>query len=117
MIGPKPLTYRDAAAKRVRDKGLADKNAADKRTAAGKETRPGKAESKTSSKPKLGALRANGYKPLGDGPAKPAAKPGPRPGGKPSTAKTASAAKPGEPGKVWSKPGMAKSAPRSGGKR
>ena len=121
MIGPKPLTYRDAAAKRVRDKGLADKNAADKRTAAGKEARPGKAESKPS--PKLGALRANGYKPLAaDGPARPAAKPGARPGGKPSTVKAVGVAKPGEPGKVWSKPGMAKSAgpkgpPRSGGKR
>lgn len=124
MIGPKPLTYRDAAAKRVRDKGLADKNAADKRAAAGKAARPGeptepmgKPSSKPSSKPKLGALRANGYKPFDkDGPAKPAGKPGPRPAGKPGTVKAAGAAKPGEPGKVWSKPGMAKSSGRPGGK-
>jgi 23S rRNA pseudouridine2605 synthase len=120
MIGPKPLSFRDAAAKRVRDKGLADKNAADKRAASGKEARP--------SKPKLGALRANGYKPLeAEGFGKPAGKSGgARPGAKPSTVKAAGAGKPGEPGKVWSKPGMAKSAgarsvgpkgaPRSGGK-
>jgi 23S rRNA pseudouridine2605 synthase len=123
MIGPKPLSYRDAAAKRVRDKGLADKNAADKRAASGKEGRP----DKPASKPKLGALRANGYKPLeAEGSARPTGKPGgARPGGKPSTVKAAGASKPGEPGKVWSKPGMAKSAgarydrpkgaPRSGG--
>lgn len=98
MIGPKPLSYRDAAAKRVRDKGLADKNAADKRAAAGKEGRP----AKPSSKPKPGALRANGYKPLD-------AESAARPGGKPSTVKAAGASRPGEPGKVWSKPGMAKS--------
>jgi 23S rRNA pseudouridine2605 synthase len=136
MIGPKPLSYRDAAAKRVRDKGLADKNAADKRAAQGKDARPAKVAASAptpSSKPKLGALRANGYKPLGEGPAKaagpkPSPKPagGPRPGGKPSPFKAASATKPGEPGKVWSKPGMAKSAgsrsegakgaPRAGGK-
>ncbi|KQY35379.1 RNA-binding protein [Caulobacter sp. Root487D2Y] len=106
MIGPKPLSYRDAAAKRIRDKEMADKNAADKRAAQGKDARP----SKGSDKPKLGALRANGYKPLGDGPAQ---KDG-RTGGKPSTVKAAgpktAGSKPGEAGKVWSKPGMAKSA-------
>jgi 23S rRNA pseudouridine2605 synthase len=132
MIGPKPLSYRDAAAKRVRDREMADKNAADKRAAQGKDARPAKGAGQESSKPKLGALRANGYKPLGDAPAN---KGGARPGGKPSTVKAAGASKPGEPGKVWSKPGMAKSggpgfdgpkgaprpqaskgAPRSGGK-
>jgi len=120
MIGPKPLTYRDAAAKRVRDKEMADKNAADKRAAQGKDARP----AKTSSKPKEGELRANGYKPLGEGPAKSGKPGGARPGAKPSTLKTGPAksagpykaashdasSKPGEPGKVWSKPGMAKSA-------
>ena len=124
MIGPKPLSYRDAAAKRVREKGMASKNAADKRAASGKEERPSKADgapstrpsSKPSAKPKLGALRANGYKPLdAKGAGKPAS-PGARPGGKPSTVKATGAAKPGEAGKVWSKPGMAKSAPRPGGK-
>lgn len=90
MIGPKPLSYRDAAAKRIRDKDLAEKNAADKRAAQGKA--PAKAAqvaakppSKPSSKPKPGALRANGYKPLTEGPAKTGRKPGgkggPRPGG------------------------------------
>lgn len=120
MIGPKPLTYRDAAAKRVRDKEMADKNAADKRAAQGKDARP----AKTSSKPKEGELRANGYKPLGESPAKSGKPGGARPGAKPSTLKTGPAksaapykaaprdasSKPGEPGKVWSKPGMAKSA-------
>jgi len=123
MIGPKPLTYRDAAAKRVRDKEMSEKNAADKRAAQGKEARP----AKTSSKPKEGELRANGYKPLGEGPAKSAKPGGARPGAKPSTLKSApgksgpaktpynaapraASPKPGEPGKVWSKPGMAKSA-------
>jgi len=98
MIGPKPLSYRDAAAKRIRDKELAEKNAADKRAAQGKEARP----SKAAAKPKPGALRANGYRPLTEGPAKA--------GGKPGPAKASGAVKPGEPGKVWSKPGMAKSA-------
>jgi 23S rRNA pseudouridine2605 synthase len=135
MIGPKPLTYRDAAAKRIRDREMAEKNAADKRTAQGKDARPAKGAGQESSKPKLGALRANGYKPLGDGPAKTGGKPGgkpggARPGGKPGTVKAAgpntTGSKPGEAGKVWSKPGMAKSAgarpdgpkgaPRSGGK-
>jgi 23S rRNA pseudouridine2605 synthase len=131
MIGPKPLTYRDAAAKRIRDKELAEKNAADKRAAQGKDARPAKtaapASAPASTKPKPGALRANGYKPLAEGPAKSGGKPGgARPGGKPSTVKAAGAGKPGEPGKVWSKPGMAKSAgpraegpkgaPRPGGK-
>lgn len=130
MIGPKPLSYRDAAAKRIRDKEMAEKNAADKRAAQGKEARPSKGTAQASSKPKLGALRANGYKPLGDGPAqkdgKTGGKPGgARPGGKPSTVKAAGAGKPGEPGKVWSKPGMAKTGarpdgpkgpPRTGGK-
>jgi 23S rRNA pseudouridine2605 synthase len=53
------------------------------------------------------------------GPAKSGGKPGgARPGGKPSTVKAAGAGKPGEPGKVWSKPGMAKSAgARSDGPR
>jgi 23S rRNA pseudouridine2605 synthase len=115
MIGPKPLSYRDAAAKRIRDKEMADKNAADKRAAQGKDTRPAKGAGQESSKPKLGALRANGYKPLGDGPAKTGGKPGgARPGGKPSTVKAAGSktagSKPGDAGKVWSKPGMAKSA-------
>ncbi len=123
MIGPKPLSYRDAAAKRIRDKDLAEKNASDKRAAQGKDARP----SKDAAKPKPGALRANGYKPLGEGPSKAGGKPGgARPGGKPSTVKAAGAGKPGEAGKVWSKPGMAKSAgarpdapksaPRPGGK-
>ena len=131
MIGPKPLSYRDAAAKRVRDRDLAEKNAADKRAAQGKAARPAKSDAHAPSKPKLGALRANGYKPLAEGPAKAGGKPGgARPGGKPSTVKAAgpktASSKPGEPGKVWSKPGMAKSAgarpdapkgaPRAGGK-
>jgi 23S rRNA pseudouridine2605 synthase len=140
MIGPKPLTYRDAAAKRVRDREMAEKNAADKRAASGKETRPAKTGGQPSSKPKLGELRANGYKPLGEGPAKSGKPGGARPGAKPSTLKSGppksatsynaaprtASAKPGEPGKVWSKPGMAKSAgtrpdrpnsaPRPGGK-
>ncbi|WP_426010105.1 pseudouridine synthase [Caulobacter sp. DWR2-3-1b2] len=121
MIGPKPLSYRDAAAKRVREKGMASKNAADKRAASGKTERPAKAESAPSSrppsKPKLGALRANGYKPLdAKGSGKPASSPGARPGSKPSTVKATGATRPGEAGKVWSKPGMAKSAPRPGGK-
>lgn len=98
MIGPKPLSYRDAAAKRIRDKEMAEKNAADKRAAQGKEARP----SKAAAKPKPGALRANGYRPLTEGPAKA--------GGKPGPAKASGAAKPGDPGKVWSKPGVAKSA-------
>jgi 23S rRNA pseudouridine2605 synthase len=102
IIGPKPLSPREAAEKRMRDKALADKNAADKRAAQGKEARP----LRGAEKPKPGALRANGYKPLTEGPAKPG---GARPGGKPSTVKAAGAGKPGEPGKVWSKPGMAKS--------
>jgi 23S rRNA pseudouridine2605 synthase len=97
MIGPKPLSYRDAAAKRIRDKEMAEKNAADKRAAQGRDARP----SKAAAKPKPGALRANGYRPLTEGPAKA--------GGKPGPAKASGAAKPGEPGKVWSKPGMAKS--------
>ena len=99
---------------------MSEKNAADKRTAQGRDARP----AKTSSKPKEGELRANGYKPLGEGLAK-SGKPGAaRPSAKPSTfksgpAKSASpykaaprdaAPKPGEPGKVWSKPGVAKSA-------
>ena len=115
MIGPKPLSPREAAEKRLRDKALADKNAADKRLAQGKAARPSKASApangQASAKPKAGALRANGYKPLTEGPAKTGGKPGgARPGGKPSTVKAAGAGKPGEPGKVWSKPGMAKSA-------
>jgi 23S rRNA pseudouridine2605 synthase len=97
MIGPKPLSYRDAAAKRIRDKEMAEKNAADKRAAQGRDARP----SKAAAKPKPGALRANGYRPLTEGPAKA--------GGKPGPAKASGVTKPGEPGKVWSKPGMAKS--------
>jgi 23S rRNA pseudouridine2605 synthase len=110
IVGPKPLSPREAAEKRMRDKALAEKNAADKRAAQGKEARPVRAPSK----PKLGELRANGYKPLGEGPAKAGKPGGARPAAKPSTVKSGPAkslaSKPGEPGKVWSKPGMAKSA-------
>ncbi len=92
IIGPKPLSPREAAEKRLRDKALAEKNAADKRVVQGREARP--------AKPKPGALRANGYKPLGEGPAKAGGKPGgARPASKPSTAKSGPrpANKPGGP--------------------
>jgi len=84
IVGPRALSPREAADKRIREKALAEK-AADKR---GK----GEAPSKAAAKPKPGALRANGYKPLGGG-----------------------AGKPG--GKSAGKPGGPKGAPRSGGRR
>lgn len=81
IVGPRALSPREAADKRIREKALAEK-AADKRgTAQGKDARPAAAKP-ASAKPKPGALRANGYKPMGGGPsgkpggARPAGKPG-----------------------------------------
>ena len=66
IVGPRALSPREAADKRIREKAKAEK-AADKR---GKDV-----PAKAGAKPKPGALRANGYKPLGE------ARTGGKPGG------------------------------------